>query len=122
MKKQAKRKKTAPTDEIPEDLSNMLGSLKALATTHHLLRVGTFTHEYSGALALTIPYIEALHKQVMSDAKAHPMAHMVPQFNTKPEAEQKALDTEFTTILDEAVKNGMKSEDEPTPVMPQVVQ
>jgi len=103
MKKNAPRKKTeAEKEEIPKDLQDMLGSLTALATIHTLLQRGMFQVTEHGAVASSIQYVEILHKQVMSDAKAHPKAHLSPQLvaaNRTPE-EQEKLDKEFLEIVE----------------------
>ena len=105
MQKNAPRKKKKATkEEIPNDLQAMLGSLAALVTIHTLLQRGMFQFAENDAIASSIQYVEALHTQVMSEAKAHPKAHLSPKLvaANKTPGEQAKLDKDFLGLVEKA--------------------
>jgi len=106
MKKNAPRKKTKTTgSELPEDLQALVNSLKAIAMTHTLLQKGAFQFPDYGAVAQSIQFIESLHKQAMSEASAHPKAHLSPELNALKQTPEEAAkqDEAFMQVVDGAV-------------------
>jgi hypothetical protein len=105
MKKNAPRKKTTTGNEVPEDLQALVNSLKAISMTHALLQKGMFQYQDYGAVAQAIQYVEILHKQAMSEASAHPKAHLSPELNAlkQTSAEATEQDEAFMQVVDGAV-------------------
>ena len=65
--------------EIPKDLQDKLGAVRALAACFNLLQRGSFTVEFHQQCALSLQFLQALHQQALGDACSHPKASLVPE-------------------------------------------
>ena len=71
--------------EVPTDLQEKVGALRATATIHNLLQQGSFKSSYHQAIELSVKFIESLHKQLMDEAIQHPDADLVPDLKAVKE-------------------------------------
>lgn len=75
-------KKTAAPDvakEIPKDLQDQVSSARAIALCYNLLQQAPFPFGHSQAVDQSLKFLQTLHEQVLSQAKAHPDASLVPE-------------------------------------------
>lgn len=85
-KKTKKSENLVPTPvEISKELSDKLGSLRAITQAHNLLQQGHFPYSYKQAIEQSLIFLQALHEQVKADALADPQADLVPELKAQKE-------------------------------------
>jgi len=65
--------------QLPQDLLDKVGALKALATVHQLLISGLFQVKHHEIISESMAFISNLHGQLITEAQAHPDADKVPE-------------------------------------------
>lgn len=68
-----------PSPEVPKELEDQLGAVKALAQCYNLLQKGLYPHGYAPAIDQSLQFLQALHTQSLKNAMEHPQAHLVPE-------------------------------------------
>lgn len=63
---------TDTTAEVPKDLADKVGALKALATTHNLLQEASFRSSFLPAVQDSLSFLKILHQQMQDECLAHP--------------------------------------------------
>lgn len=92
----AKKQDFKEVEQVPEDLKNLMGSVRAIVTIHTLLNTGMFKGDACKSIQPSLQFLESLHAQNMALAIDHPKAHLDPDLKAaidskkeKEEGEQK---------------------------------
>jgi len=74
-----------PTPEvsIPEDLKLKVTALKSVVNVHELLSLASLPGSYAERTLVALQFLVHLHQQILTEAKAHESAHLVPELETK---------------------------------------
>ena len=59
------------TEEIPKDLQDKMGSLRALTSCHDLLQTGAFPLSFNERIKMSLTFLQALHTSALADALEH---------------------------------------------------
>lgn len=74
-----------PTSEtsIPDDLKLKVTALKSVVNVHELLSLASLPGSHAERTLVALQFLVHLHQQILTEAKAHEMAHLVPELETK---------------------------------------
>lgn len=75
--------KTEEPVEIPEDLKNQWGAVRATAVTFECLKYGHFTHANMSAVENSLQFVKNLYDQSLEVALKHPQANLIPELDTE---------------------------------------
>lgn len=67
------------THPIPEELTQKINALRAIATTFNLLDKAHLPHSHYQAVTVSLEFLRSLHEQVLAESLTFPEAKQIPE-------------------------------------------